>query len=557
MREANLSALAAATGAAGLLFSGLSWANPHCLTPGVSVSSQAEALAGLSLPECPTQEQLYQQDAAREYEKIFGDKPVIKGSVAGRPFTGTKEEIDALRATVAGRPHSRWTSAARACSTPLCAMTAIYGSEELAQRTLMFHYRTGYALSVSQEENNIGGGKYVEQLWRPYEVRELEDLSRKLPRELQNLKGLDKILRVADGYRGHGHGHSVIAYTAAHMGSIVSYDTISEDPGYKPLEQSHSSGAQHTLIHEICHNWDFGNIYKSGGSQMYSEKAGWGFRELSKWSPKPGSESGWVSGGGEKFVSGYAGDQPGEDFAESCAAYVISPDDLYQASPAKYAMIKDKIFKGREFRDSWWNQSKDTSWPALGQAVASFERSCGAMFSKCLEGHSINSAGSIVSREVRTVGSTTYTTTRELDLKRFVATDSCFVGERKGIMEKLLEKLGSDPLYCEMGGRPGIEKRSNELCASIPGKIAELPKKIDPKLVSDARLACVAEGDYTAECVAERATAGVGISTGLGHWVAALSRAWWAVHRVRRCKSFLKSLLSPGGWDPAWARSKR
>ncbi len=499
-----------------LVLAGRSFADENCIPRGATVSAQVEALASLAVPECPTQEELQQQDAAREYKRLFGDKPVVKGTVGGRSFTGTREEIEALRATVAGKPHSRWSTSASTCSTPLCALTAIYGSEELAQRTLMFHARTGYALSVSQEENRVGGNKFVEQLWKPYEVRELEDLSRKLPRELQRLPHLEKILRVADGYRGHGHGHGVIAYTAAYMGSIISYDSISENPGYKPLELSQSSGAQHTLIHEICHNWDFGNIYKNGGSQMYSEKAGWGFRELSKWSPKPGSDSGWASAGGEKFVTSYGGDQPGEDFAESCAAFVISPEDLLQASPAKYALIKDKVFQGREFRDSWWNQSKDVSWPALGQAVSSFERSCGEMYSRCLEGHTLTPKGTVISREVTTSGSTTHTRTTEMDLRRFVASNACFIGERKSIMEKLLDQLSSDPRYCEMGGRAGIEKRSNELCASMPEKVASLQKQIDPSLVASARAACVGAGDYTAECVADGATAGIGDIDGLG-----------------------------------------
>ncbi|ANQ06153.1 Uncharacterized protein PCOAH_00005640 [Plasmodium coatneyi] len=66
-----------------------------------------------------------------------------------------------------------------------------------------------------------------------------------------------------------------------------------------------------------------------------------------EWYEEPQSPSKWATRNETAFVSAYAHDKtPGEDFAESIAAFVLNPRLLNSRGPQKYSWIKKNLFSG-------------------------------------------------------------------------------------------------------------------------------------------------------------------------------------------------------------------
>lgn len=426
-----------------------------CISRDLSVSPELEVLAGLDVKECAEftkkEDTRLREEAESQYREVLLTGPVIEKSILGRKLKGTEKELAALEATLEGKLHSRWKSASSLCSTALCVLSHVVENEEIARRLSLFHARTGYALSLSQEEN-VFGNRMTEKIWSLHEVREFESLSRKMPPELQRLPGLQRMVRVANGFRAAGDASTVAYASPSHEGSgaIVFYDVL-EDPHLIGRYRLSSVGyAQQTLLHEICHHWDFQKLYRPGETLMSSESKEFGFRQISGWVADPFSRRGWKSEDpGAGFVTRYAKTQPSEDFAESCAAYVLAPHDLKLLSPSKYEFIKKKLFAGREFLDEPWAKvaapHPQGDWPLLTQVRNRVEGACGALKSKC------HSQGD------RSSGSERF--------ELLVISDPCFMEGRAKMIDQILSEVASAPEYCERGGRRRILDLHNELCS--------------------------------------------------------------------------------------------
>jgi hypothetical protein len=423
-----------------------------CISRDLSVSPELEALARLDVKECAEWNQKedarLRSEAELQYREVLLDGPVIERSILGRKLKGTEKELAALEATLEGKLHSRWKSASSICSSAFCVISHVVDDEELARRLFLFHARTGYGLSLTQEEN-VFGNQMREKIWSLHEVREFDSLSQKMPTELKRLSGLQRMVRVANGFRAAGDASTVAFTTPSHEGSgaIVFYDVLEDPHLIGRYRLSSVSYAQQTLLHEICHNWDFQKLYQSEETLMSSESKEFGFRQISGWVADPFSRRGWkAEDPGAGFVTRYAKTQPSEDFAESCAAYVLAPHDLKLLSPSKYEFIKKKLFAGKEFLDEPWAKNAESrpqgDWPLLTQVRNRVEGSCGALKAKC--------------------ASQTPSADR---FELAVISEPCFLEGRAKMIDQILGELSSAPEYCERGGRRRILDLHNMLCS--------------------------------------------------------------------------------------------
>jgi Mlc titration factor MtfA (ptsG expression regulator) len=82
------------------------------------------------------------------------------------------------------------------------------------------------------------------------------------------------------------------------------------------------------VIHELSHSLD---DELPGVFSKWLQATGW-FKENGQWLSKS-----------HEFVNEYAASHPKEDFAESFSSYVLEPERLMKASPARYEFM-DELF---------------------------------------------------------------------------------------------------------------------------------------------------------------------------------------------------------------------
>lgn len=83
-----------------------------------------------------------------------------------------------------------------------------------------------------------------------------------------------------------------------------------------------------TIAHEIGHNVYY-NVISS------EQRGAW--NELSR------------NSGNDEYVSDYARTNIQEDFSETYKVYICDPEALREVSPEKYAFMRDRVFRGREY----------------------------------------------------------------------------------------------------------------------------------------------------------------------------------------------------------------
>jgi hypothetical protein len=452
-------------------------------------------LEQLALPACQTLDEVMLEEARAEYPQVFPPGPVKQRMIFGLVLEGTEDELRAIEATLKGVRPAAWPAQAKNCKTPVCALQGLLGSEELARKVLMFHKRTGYAFSVSIEANQNADGGYLASAWSQHEIREADKLSRLLPPELSHLPGLDKFLRVTDGYRLYDQGPNVAAFTSANFprlkqeGAIYVYELLAD-----PKQKNNFKGSQFNftvpaLLHEICHNYDFQRMYQTGSTRGYSEVGSWGFWELSVIKP---SESTRVPGEPlEGYVSRYAEESPAEDFAESCAAFVLAPAELKRTSPAKYDLIRTKIFSGRDYLDAPWNSSNPNPWDELDREIATAQDQCRNIHASCLK----------TIRKILPQGTVVYSSlSPEEKIVSDMKLDPCVARSEAGLQKEILARFRNHPELCNHGGLPAVEKRVADLCGPIRKELATITELIATQGTEKAWSICAEHGDYTLEC---------------------------------------------------------
>lgn len=110
-----------------------------------------------------------------------------------------------------------------------------------------------------------------------------------------------------------------------------------------------------SVIHEMGHHVDFSA--RTGYASWYghSHKSNW--LEFSAWSkgdtvdPQTGLvvRRGWSPKITSNFMRSYGKNSPEEDFAEAVGYFRTDPTGFRETAPKKYAYIKEKIFKGRDY----------------------------------------------------------------------------------------------------------------------------------------------------------------------------------------------------------------
>jgi hypothetical protein len=441
---------------------------------------------------CPTNDETILKRVKEEYKKYFGALPQVKRLVKGFNLTGSDKELKLAVEVLGKKPPKTWAAAAKDCASIQCAFEKLLGSKEAAMQIFNINAKSGYKMILDQSINQ----NLAEQIWSPAEIREVDAVVSKLPRELRNLPQITEITRMGDGLRLHGHGANTGAYASpAQYGSkaeLVIYDVGMNGvtTGKDPFDVS--SWPQEATMHELCHHHDYKGYYASGNGTMTSEQKNSAFKKLSGWREITSAkgESSWVSNKDSEFVSNYAKTAPAEDYAESCMNFVLHPKELKEKAPKKYAFIKANLFNNQEFTDAPWNVEKSKKWPELNNMLAD-ETSCAEKLNDCSKDMYWHEKGYFCSK------SNFYCGTAESRLKD----NTCFKDFKKSHLQELATTLEADDNFCSYGGNRTIEQSGDSVCKSTSDKLAkalEAAVKIDikPQIAK-----CEEQNDFTSECV--------------------------------------------------------
>ncbi len=298
----------------------------------------------------------YAMEAQKNYQEEFpAKKPRVTQKILGKNLKGTAEEIKAFRQILGSKPPRESAKLIGNCQTVLCAATNIFKSEEAAQRALAIASKTGYLISVDQEQNPKG----VEYIWPEREVRIIDRALRKLPPHMAQMTNLKKIVRVARGYKE--------ANSPRTMAQVATAVTTSSNGNYSvsgvmevfdlAMDQPDPRESMQVIIHEMGHVQDYQQLQKT--RDLPSKNLN--FRQLSGWKNSfevknsagysPGVAENWDHKHPHDFVSAYSETSPTEDYAEAFAHYTMQPSKLKKTDPAKYEYMRKNVFKGQEYSD--------------------------------------------------------------------------------------------------------------------------------------------------------------------------------------------------------------
>lgn len=302
---------------------------------------------------CP--ETYYLEDANQSYLlNLKIHSPQTKATILGTTVTGRADMIDLVKKSIGDKPSSFFKANAKSCSDAFCLLkVAFKNDKETAMRAFSIFKETGYYMSTEQSVKD-------EYIWAKEETRLLHQTLRYLPKDFDHLRQMDKLSIVPKGYSLEGD-ESTLAWARPRV-VLKSIDYFS--PGeitftYNSLKERGVDSAIKTIIHELGHQVDNQTLSDELDGEKVSVAKG--FNQLNGWVSHTKKEKGddgklkdvkhWTAKAKDScFITGYAGTQPSEDFAESIAHYFLTPDKLKSKCPKHYAFIKEKIFKGQEFK---------------------------------------------------------------------------------------------------------------------------------------------------------------------------------------------------------------
>lgn len=203
-----------------------------------------------------------------------------------------------------------------ACSQVLCAVKEIWGAE-LGPRLLHMLLKHGY-----------NGSEFHLTKTRRHTLEEMQDIGmalRDLPAPLHMLgrNGNQPLVHITEADKE-------VPDAAANAG-IFLFPIWSKAERIKRV---------YYTFHELAHN--ISNLLGN-----FDTSATW--KSMSGWTGVYGS---WKAHATACFVSTYGSRTPYEDFAESVAAYRYNPQLLQRKCPQKYAVLKEQVFRGREYHKS-------------------------------------------------------------------------------------------------------------------------------------------------------------------------------------------------------------
>lgn len=418
----------------------------ECCAPPAALSEVESKVSELAnaAGECPTADEAGLARAKKDFAEYFPKgSSTIEADVHGIKLSGTKEQLDFAKQIVGGNPKSdderlpsTWPTAASGCTEVVCALSKLFGSEESALRVLNVAKRTGYFITASQAQNRAG----AEQIWSASEIRVIDGVTRKMPETFRRLSSMKYFYRVHDGdtYAEYPTAAARAVTDWGHDGGrIIVYEDTFQDEAF----------ATSTILHEVAHHLDY-----SGDDLSQST----GFSKLSGWDDGKKKQNGadadgnpkyktvYTPGRTDNFVSDYARTSPSEDWAETVADYIYAPEILKNVAPEKYALMKEKIFGGKEYQDE--------PWPALEQAIKSGGGTSGLVF-ECMErftGIYPNDEAAVheITKEEDGFVYWRGRSAEELPLR---------TGCLRKNAEQIAQALKTDPSFCDRGGVIAIE----------------------------------------------------------------------------------------------------
>jgi hypothetical protein len=492
----------------------------ECIPSG-EIQKLSQTVIALSAPlrECPTDDELVNKFVAEEYKKFYGSKPQVSKNVKGFILKGSDKELELANLMLGGKPPKEWAASAKGCSTIQCAFEKLLKSKVAAMEIFNFAAKSGYALSLDQAINQ----GQANQVWSPREIREMSAAASKMPKGLQSLPHLKVITRMADGFRRSVHSSGVAAYASPAISGykgaeLVMYDAALTGAITKGSAYEQTSWPQEVILHEICHHQDYKGFYATNEGTMTTEQRGSAFAALSGWKEKVGKngQSSWVHSSSAQFISSYASTEPAEDFAETCANYILHPHNLEKVAPSKYAYMKNKVFPGVEFKDKPWTKSKDMSWPELANLVSS-QDGCLEALEKCITDISYR-YGMFSSKDTSV---TTSSPGRSVTVVNYgtaldqIKKNVCMAEFKVARAKEIEEKLSASDQYCDKGGQAVIRKGSEKICAESEALIASRLEEVVKIDVAPAAKACETEKDYTRDCIMKKAGQSVDVPKGM------------------------------------------
>jgi hypothetical protein len=280
----------------------------------------------------------------QEYRTLYPYRNEITRVIRGVSLTGTQEELSALESILGRKPPSTWLNA-KDCRTVDCAVEKIFNSREAGLRALIIHKRDGLTISASQDY------PLAERVFKTEEVRKIDLILRTLPAQFKQKakQDLKEIRRTVDASYNPKLMQTAAAYARTDCQCIEYYDGAfkSEDESFR------------IITHELAHFRD--GFDSPSKKSEYRSLGGWGDEHVTRL-PNGDAKLEYDRDKSKKLVTEYAGTAPGEDFADSVAAYVVRPHNLEAVDPAKYAFLREKIFEGTEF--------KQQSWPEMERLLA-------------------------------------------------------------------------------------------------------------------------------------------------------------------------------------------
>lgn len=211
-----------------------------------------------------------------------------------------------------------WSVATASAQTSDCLI-------DLTTKLPSFEPTMGYSLNVADDGTEF----------KPAEKVAFNQVAAVLPAFYRNMKTLSYFERVPDGYvleNGAVGEYDYSGWKIGRMGRLRGRIYLAERT-LKTAEGRFEGEFHWNIIHEMSHAFD-------QQLDSFSETDEW--RGLSTWDAED-------KGTSKNFITWYAPSSPSEDFAESMAAFIISPDDLLKVAPTKFELISRKFYGGRKF----------------------------------------------------------------------------------------------------------------------------------------------------------------------------------------------------------------
>ena len=167
-------------------------------------SKKLEAASLAEIPKCKRDESKDYLDAYNEFKSYFPDSGVqIEGDVQGVKVKGSKELIAIANDILEEPGPPEWQKKVASCIDVICLLETIIGSKEAAYRIINIKMRNGYTMSLGRIEGlNIGLGRVARvkdiQIFKPEEIKGIDEAMKLFPKELKNLPGLERIYRLED-----------------------------------------------------------------------------------------------------------------------------------------------------------------------------------------------------------------------------------------------------------------------------------------------------------------------------------------------------------------------